>query len=94
MMIPNNWPGLAKEAKRICEELKIEDANETNKSKKEFKADAKAACLAKDEEVLRRLASKSKKCERIMEEGFGKKWNITPSKISIKLESFSLQELA
>ena len=51
--------------------------------------EAKAACLAKDEEVLRRLASKGKKCERIMEEGFGKKEYFTKQNIHKARKFFS-----
>ena len=64
---------MADEAKKKCKELAIEDVNTTKMSKKEFKEMAKQACLAKDEEYLRKLANKSKKCDRIMEEGYGKK---------------------
>ena len=69
----NGWPGLAKEATNICKELNIEDVNETNKNKKEFKEDAIRSCLIKDEEVLRKMANKGKKCERIMAGEYGKK---------------------
>ena len=76
------WPGLAKETKKICEELGIEDVNVTNMGKKEFKAEATEACLVKDEETQRRLASKSKKCERIMADDFGKKEYFSQQSIS------------
>ena len=67
------WPGLAEETKKICEELVIEDVNTTSKTKKEFKKIVKKACEIKDEENLRKLAQKSKKCERMLEDRFGKK---------------------
>ena len=67
---------------QICEELGIEDVNVTNMGKKEFKAEATEACLVKDEETQRRLASKSKKCERIMADDFGKKEYFSQQSIS------------
>ena len=85
----NQWPGLAREAKRICEELGIEDVNNTIKSKKEFKELVKDACLVKDECNLRKLAEKSKKCERIIEEGFGKKKYFTEQSIYKARKYFS-----
>ena len=85
----HKWPGLATEAEKICKELMIEDVNVTHKSKKEFKEDAKRACVNKDEETLRRLAKKSKKCDRIMEEAFGKKEYFTKQSIFKARKYFS-----
>ena len=47
------WPGLAEEAARICEELNVEDVNETNIPKKDFKTIVIEACKQLDEKKLR-----------------------------------------
>ena len=44
------WPGLAKETRKICEELGIEDCNTTNLNGKEYKELVKTAIKRKDEE--------------------------------------------
>ena len=67
------WPGLAKEASNICKELTIEDVNETNMSKKEYKKIVMKACQDKDEGNLRSAAEEKVKCNKIMKEKYGKK---------------------
>ena len=67
------WPGLAKEASKICEELSIVDVNDTNMSKKEYRKIVIKACQDKDEEKLRKEAEEKEKCRRIMKDKYGKK---------------------
>ena len=67
------WPGLATETKDICKDLDIEDVNETNLSKKEYKKLAVEATKKQDEKELRSLGEKSEKCNRILEDSYGKK---------------------
>ena len=76
----NSWPGLAEEGKRICEELGIEDVNETTKTKKVFKEMVLEACKQTDEQNLNCLAKEKQKCVRILEK-FGRTDYITRRKI-------------
>ena len=50
----NHWPGLAKETKVICQELGIEDCNETSNSmnNKDYRSMLIESCRKKDEERL------------------------------------------
>lgn len=66
-----NWPGLAKETKIICEELDIEDCNSTTIDRNRYKSLLLAACHKSNENSLRLLAKG--KCERIDNEEYGKK---------------------
>ena len=45
----NGWPGIAKEAEDICEELLIEDVITTRKSKTECSKEVKEAVKVMDE---------------------------------------------
>ena len=79
--VEEGWPGLAKEAKEICEELGIQDCNTTHFSKEEYKELVNSALKMKDEEYLRREAEGKRKCEKIMEGKFGKTNYISNNKI-------------
>ena len=52
-----NWPGLVQETKTICQELKIEDVNETKLNKNSFRSLLVKACHAKNEERILQGAS-------------------------------------
>ena len=65
------WPGLVKETKYICQELGIEDCNETRKNKLEYKKLSYDACHKYNEKLLRSLAKG--KCERMKTEVYEKK---------------------
>ena len=70
------WPGLAKETATICEELGIEDCNTSNiwqMSNKNYRKMLIETCKLKDEMCLRKLAEGKSKCDKIMEEEYGKK---------------------
>ena len=71
--IEENWPGLARETKQICEDLNIEDCNITQLSKKEYKIMLTKACHAKNEQKLGETASEVI-CSRIKQETYGKKF--------------------
>ena len=75
------WPGLAKEAKNICEVLGIEDVNTTEMNKIEYKKSVIDALKKKDEEYLRKEAESKRKCEKIMMENYGKKEYIGKRKV-------------
>ena len=76
-----NWPGLAKETKNICEVLGIEDVNTTKMNKNEYKKIVNDALKKKDEEYLRKEAESKRKCEKIMVENYGKKEYIGKRKV-------------
>ena len=65
------WPGLAQETKLICQELDIEDVNDTQEGRISYKKLLIKACHLKNENNLR-LQAKGK-CERIVHESYGKK---------------------
>ena len=46
----NDWPGLAKEAAKLCEKLNIKDVNFTDKSKTEYAKNVKEACRVYDKD--------------------------------------------
>ena len=50
------WPGLAREGKEICQELEIEDVNETQMGKNDFKRLVSNAIKIKHEKMLREQA--------------------------------------
>ena len=63
---------MAQEIAIICEQLSIEDCNETRLSKSEYRQIFTAACHIKNEAIIRNEASE-KKCWRIKEEEYGMK---------------------
>ena len=65
----NNWPGL--ETKKICQDLNIQDCNETLLSKNDYKKIVLDACHRKNKEKL--LLSARGKCERLQWETYEKK---------------------
>ena len=64
--LEKGWPGLAKEAKEICEELEIEDINTSTLTKSEFKRLTKGAIKTKNEAILKEMAHEKSKCKNIM----------------------------
>ena len=57
----NGWPGLAKESAEICLSLGIEDVNQTNSSKREWRRIVRTACLNKDTaEMMEGMEGKTK----------------------------------
>ena len=69
----HRWPGLVQETVKICLHLKIEDVNETNLSRNQYRSLALQACRGEDEKRLRKMAENSTKCERIMGDEYGRK---------------------
>ena len=70
------WPGLAKEAAAICQELGVENCNESNMSEmsnKLYRRMLLQRCKEKDELILRQMAEGKSKCARIMTESYGRK---------------------
>ena len=45
----HRWPGLVQETVKICLRLKIEDVNETNLSRNQYRSLALQACRGEDE---------------------------------------------
>ena len=69
----NGWPGLAKEARQICNELEIQDVNITEIPKKEYNKIVMEACKKKHKKDLKEMGDKSKKCERVLKDDYGMK---------------------
>ena len=69
----HNWPGLFKETTVLCEELRVEDVNNTSLSKKDYRQIFIDACKMKHEEVLRKQAESQSKTKRIFEDNYGSK---------------------
>ena len=67
----NNWPGLALETRKICEELGLEDCNTVIQDKALYKKTIISACHAKNEENVRKLDMG--KCGKINIEEYGRK---------------------
>ena len=53
LQVRNNWPGLAREAEDICEQLGIQNVNETLLSKAQFLQLVDTAVLKKEEQLLK-----------------------------------------
>ena len=79
--VSKDWPGLAKECKEICEELKIENINTTTLTKSVYKRLIQSAIKSRDEILLREQAGDKVKCKEIMKEGYGKKAYLDKNKI-------------
>ena len=90
------FPGLAIETKYICQNLNIEDCNETLLDKTRYIKIVKNALHQKNEQMLRLLAQG--KCERINNEEYGKKDYISSKDIhSVRQQyrtRFGLQNFA
>ena len=90
------FPGLALETRQICQNLNIEDCNETLLDKYKYSQLVTRALHSKNEQMLKLLAHG--KCERINSEEFGKKEYISSKDIqSVRQQyrtRFSLQNVA
>ena len=73
------YPGLALETRQICQNLNIEDCNETLLDKYKYSQLVIRALHSKNEQMLKLLAHG--KCERINSEEFGKKEYISSKDI-------------
>ena len=86
--VRNEWPGLAKEGKTICDHLNVEDCNTTKLSKDEFKKIIEEAIKKKDEDEIKKEAEGKSKCFRIFNERYGRKEYLSNIKISEVRECF------
>ena len=71
--VRNNWPGLAREAEDICDQLGIENVNETRLSKSQYGQVVDAAIFYKEDEAMKRETSESTKMRVIRNERWGMK---------------------
>ena len=72
----NKWPGLVSETALICEQLGIENCNTADMSawtNKQYRKLIKEKCVVLDEARLREASKGLRKCERVMNESFGRK---------------------
>ena len=67
------WPGLAKECSEICQKLKIDNCNETELKKKDYRSQDLSACHLENERRLRQAMEDKDKCARIGTETYGRK---------------------
>ena len=70
--VAQQWPGLAKEVKKICAKLGIESVTTTRLEVKCYWKLVTKACHSKNEENLRKASESIKKCERIAFNKYGK----------------------
>jgi hypothetical protein len=76
------WPGLSRETTKICQDLDIEDANETSINKALYKKVIDAACQAEQQRRLSKQAEGRVKCQKVATETYGKKEYIGNKKIT------------
>ena len=71
--IRNNWPGLAREAEDICEQLGVEDVNVTVMSKTQFSKLVDRALVQKEDQILKEESENMEKMKVIRSEVWGLK---------------------
>ena len=69
--VRNSWTGLARETEELCEELNIENVNETELQKKPFKKVVNKACIAKEDHLMKEETFEMIKMRKIREEAWG-----------------------
>ena len=69
----HNWPGLFKETTQLCKDLNVEDVNNTNMSKNQYRQLFTSACKIKHEQNLREGSEGKVKTERIFKSKYGMK---------------------
>ena len=80
----HSWPGLAKEATRICERLGIEDCNSADMGKwtnKQYRKMVTESCRHLDKQNLLEAARGLSKCKRMLSESYGRKDYMTSKTI-------------
>jgi hypothetical protein len=85
------WPGLAREVKGICEDLGINDVNNTNYSKAELRRIVGQACKSKDKEDMMKEMEGKSKVENLAAEGFEAKGYLQAKPISQARELFRIR---
>ena len=71
--VRNNWPGLAREAEDICEQLGIQSVNETLLNKKQFSQLVDAVLVQKEDQTLQEDSVNMEKMKVIRSEKWGLK---------------------
>ena len=87
------WPGLAKECDMICQELKIENWNDTDIEKKEYRKQALSACYSENERWLRQAMEDKEKYVKIRKELYGRKLYFKSETPSQNRDMFATREL-
>ena len=80
--VAKQWPGLAKEAVEICQELCVESVHSTELGSKAYRAIVAKACHKKNEERIRKKAEGKIKWARIPREEYGKKGYIEKKQLN------------
>ena len=86
--VANQWPGLAQEVDSICQELGVESALITKKSKPVYRNTLVKAGHDKNKEKIKWLSEGKIKCERILEEEYGRKKYINDERIDHVRETY------
>ena len=71
--VRNNWPGLAREAEEICEQLGIQSINKSVLSRKQFSQLIDAVLVQKEDELLKEGSVNKEKMKRISCDQWGMK---------------------
>ena len=69
----NNWPGLATETEKICDQLGVESVHTTGLEGQKYRKMVTLACHKINEQRLRKLSEQGGKLSRIKSEVYGKK---------------------
>ena len=79
-----DWPGLAREVRDICEQLGVEQVEDTKMTSKCYRSEVTAACHRMNEARLRKQMEGKQKCVKILADEYGQKeyFNLkTPSQV-------------
>ena len=71
--VSNKWPGLVQEVEQICLELAIQSPAITKQSHKLYRNNQVSACHEKNKEMLISECEGKTKCERMLNEDYGRK---------------------
>ena len=71
--VSNKWPGLVQEVEQICLELDIQSPAISKQSHKVYRNNLVSACHEKNKEMLISECEGKTKCERMLNEDYGRK---------------------
>ena len=80
--VSKQWPGLAQEVIKICQEIGVESAGTTKLSKTVYRKKLVSACHDKNKERIKNECEGKRKCERILMEEYGRKKYVDNAQIN------------
>ena len=86
--VSNKWPGLAQEVENICQELDVQSPAKTTMSNKVYRSELVLACQKKNEELIKEECEGKTKCQRILNEKYGRKSYIDNEQITIVRDTY------